>query len=115
MKKIEAVMLPLNLNAVRMELQRRGIHCGLTVFEVQHSDSDQQLFSTGGGDFETFRRRVKLELIVDDREAERAVNIILRIARPEGDEEGGQIAVLAINEPLQAGSAAEGGRSLAKV
>jgi nitrogen regulatory protein PII len=103
MKKIEAVILPLNLNAVRMELQRRGIRCGLTVFAVQHSDSDERLFSTERGDFEPFRRRVKLELIVDDPEAEKVINIILRVARPEGDEEGGQITVLAVNEPCKSG------------
>ena len=39
-------------------------------------------------------------MIMEDSEVERAVNIILRHARPRSDEEGGQIAVLEINEIL---------------
>jgi hypothetical protein len=39
-------------------------------------------------------------LIVEDSEVEKAVNIILRHARPQSDEEGGQIAVLEVNEIL---------------
>lgn len=34
MKKIEAVILSSNLNAVRKELERRGIRSGLTVIDV---------------------------------------------------------------------------------
>ena len=45
-----------------------------------------------------FQERVKLELTMEDSEAEKAVNIILRHARPQSDEEGGQIAVLEVNE-----------------
>jgi hypothetical protein len=39
MKKIEAVIVPSNLDAVRKELERRGIRCGMTVVDVQHGDS----------------------------------------------------------------------------
>jgi hypothetical protein len=41
---------------------------------------------------------VKLELILEDSEAEKAVNIILRHARSQFDQEGGQVAVLEVNE-----------------
>lgn len=104
MKKIEAVIFPLYLNAVRMELHRRGIRGGLTVVGVQHSDSHKGLLSTDKGASGTFQDRVKLELIVDDSEAEKVVNIILRHAQPESDAEGGQIAVLDVNETLRIGS-----------
>ena len=40
MKKIEAVIVPSNLDAVRKELERRGIRCGMTVVDVQYSDSE---------------------------------------------------------------------------
>ena len=52
-----------------------------------------------------FQERVKLELIVEDSEAEKAVNIILRHARPQSDQEGGQIAVLEVNEIFSATTA----------
>jgi nitrogen regulatory protein PII len=101
MKKIEAVILPLNLNAVRMELQRRGIGSGLTVVEVRHIDGDKRVVSTENGVTGALQERVKLELIVDDSKADEAVNVILRHARAESDQEGGQIAVLEVNEILR--------------
>jgi nitrogen regulatory protein PII len=105
MKKIEAVILPLHLNNVRRELQRRGIGGGLTVVEVRHSDSDMQSLPTENRASGPLQERVKLELIVDDSEAEKAVNVILRHARAESEEEGGQIAVLEVNEILRIGGA----------
>ncbi len=103
MKKIEAVILPSQLSAVRMELQRRGIRGGFTVVEVQHGDSDRWLLPSERGSSGTLHERVKLELIVEDSEAEKAVNVILRHAQPESDEQGGQIAVLDVNETLRIG------------
>ena len=100
MKKIEAVIFPVHLNAVRVELERHGIRSGLTLIEVRSSDGDQSLLPAGKMGSKKFQERVKLELIVEDSEAEKAVNIILRHARPQSDEEGGQIAVLEVNEIL---------------
>ena len=100
MKKIEAVIFPAHLNAVRVELERHGIRSGLTLIEVRSSDGDQSLVPPGKRESKKFQERVKLELIVEDSEAEKAVNIILRHARPQSDEEGGQIAVLEVNEIL---------------
>lgn len=103
MKKIEAVILPLHLDVVRRELQRRGIGGGLTVVEVRHSDSDKGLLPTEKGNARAFQERVKLELFVDDSDAEKAVNVILRHAQSESDQDGGQIAVLEVNESLRIG------------
>jgi nitrogen regulatory protein PII len=107
MKKIEAVILPLHLDGVRRELERRGIGGGITVVEVQHSDtdSDKRLRPTSRAISRTFQERVKLELFVDDSEAEKAVNIILRHAQSESDQNGGQIAVLEVNERVRIGPA----------
>jgi nitrogen regulatory protein PII len=104
MKKIEAVILPLHLDVVRRELERRGINGGLTVMEVRHGDSAKQLLPTGGISG-AFQERVKLELFVDDSEADKAVNVILRHAQSESDPNGGQIALLEVNESLRIGSA----------
>jgi nitrogen regulatory protein PII len=102
MKKIEAVILPLHLDVVRRELQRRGMGAGLTVVEVRQSDSDERLLRTERGT-RAFQERVKLELFVDDSEAEKAVNVILRHARSESEQDSGQIAVLEVDESLRIG------------
>jgi nitrogen regulatory protein PII len=98
MKKIEAVIVPLHLNGVWVELERRGLRRGLALIEVRYSDGQRSLLAGEKGGSEKFQQRVKLELIVEDSEVEKAVNIILRQARPQSDEEGGQIAVLEVNE-----------------
>jgi nitrogen regulatory protein PII len=100
MKKIEAVIIPVHLNGVRLELERLGIRSGLTLIEVRYSGGDQSLVPTEKRGSKTFQERVKLELIMEDSEAEKAVHIILRQARPQSEEEGGQIAVLEVNEIL---------------
>jgi nitrogen regulatory protein PII len=105
MKKIEAVIFPLRLNAVQRELQRRGIRGELTVAEVRHRDSDKGLLANGKEATGIFEERVKLELIVDDSEVEKAVNAILRHAQPEPEEEGGQIVVLEVSEIVRIGPA----------
>jgi nitrogen regulatory protein PII len=100
MKKIEAVIFPVHLNGVRLELKRLGIRSGLTLIEVRYSGGDQSLVPAEKRGSKTFQERVKLELIMEDSEAEKAVHIILRQARPQPEEQGGQIAVLEVNEIL---------------
>jgi nitrogen regulatory protein PII len=104
MKKIEAVILPLHLDVVQRELQRLGIGGGLTVVEVRHSDNDKRSLPSARGTSRAFRQRVKLELFVDDSEAEKVVNVILRHAQSESDQDGGQITVLEVNETIQIGT-----------
>jgi nitrogen regulatory protein PII len=99
MKKIEAVIVPVHLNAVWVELERCGIRGGLTLIKVRCSDGYRSLLAGEKGGSEELQERVKLELMVEDSEAEKAVNIILRHARSQADEEeGGHIAVLEVGE-----------------
>ena len=99
MRKIEAVIVPVHLNAVWVELERGGIRGGLTLIKVRYSDGHKSLLAGEKGGSEEFQERVKLDLIVEDSEAEKAVSIILRHARPQADEEeGGHVAVLEVNE-----------------
>ena len=98
MKKIEAVIFPVHLNAVRVALERLGIRSGLTLIEVRYSGGDRSLVLAEKRGSKKTQERVKLELIMEDSEAEKAVNIILRLARPQSDQEGGQIAVLEVSE-----------------
>jgi nitrogen regulatory protein PII len=103
MKKIEAVILSSSLNAVRKGLECRGIHCGVTVIDVRHGDNEERLRQSENGSSKTLRDRVKIELIVEDSETEKTVNVILRQAQPESDEQGGQITVLDVTEIQRVG------------
>jgi nitrogen regulatory protein PII len=103
MKKIEAVILSSNWDAVRKGLECRGIHSGLTVIDVRHGDSEKRSLQTENGSSKTLRDRIKIELIVEDSETEKTVNIILRQAQPESDEQGGHITVLDVTELQRVG------------
>jgi nitrogen regulatory protein PII len=101
MKKIEAIILSCHLNAVRAALEQRGISGGLTLMEVQWSEG--QSGSVAGADSGPFQSRVKLELTVGDRQAQKALDVILRHAQLGLDQKNGHIVVLQINETLQIG------------
>lgn len=103
MKKIEAVIIPAHLDAVRLELERRGVRAGLTLVEVRYTESEKRPLPTKRKDLGKFQERVKLELIVEDSEAEKVVNVILRHAQPQSERESGQIAVLEVNDNLRIG------------
>lgn len=64
----------------------------------RHGDSEKRLLQTEDASSETLRDRVKIELIVEDSETEKTVNVILRQAQPESDEQGGQITVQEVTE-----------------
>ena len=98
MKKIEAVIFPVHLDAVRAALDRRGIPARLTLIEVRYSDGDKSLPAAERAESE---KRIKLELLVEDSEVENAVQAVLRHAQPQSAKEGGQIAVLEVNEILR--------------
>jgi nitrogen regulatory protein PII len=53
---------------------------------------------TKNGSSKTLGDRIKIEVIVEDFEAEKTVNVILPHAQPESDELGGQITVLEVTE-----------------
>jgi nitrogen regulatory protein PII len=99
MKKIEAVIPRSQLNAVRVALEQRGIRGGLTLTEVQWSDSREP--SAVSDDSQGLQNRVKLELMVGDRQTPKAIDIILRHACPGSDPEHGHIVVLDVDETLQ--------------
>jgi nitrogen regulatory protein PII len=101
MKKIEAVILPSRLNAVSAELRRCGIHAELTLTGVQQGDGSHHDVSAEENGDGSLRHLVKLELIVGDRQAQRAVNVILKHSQSDSNEGGGHIAVLDVSEALQ--------------
>lgn len=82
MKKVEAIIKPFKLDEVRSALVDAGI-VGLTVSEVQG-------YGRQGGKTETFRGseykvdyvpKVRLDLVVDDADADKAVDLITETAK----------------------------------
>jgi nitrogen regulatory protein PII len=100
MKKIEAVILPSRVNTVRAELRRRGICAELTLTEVRHAESHTPSISADDS-AEQLPERVKLELIVGERQAEKAITIILRHALTDSPGPGGHVTLLDVSEVLQ--------------
>jgi len=101
MKKIEAVIIPSRVDAVRAELRRRGVCGELTLTKVQHGDSHKHSITPHNGSIDQLDERVKLELIVGDRQADKAVSVILRHALTDSHEPDGHITLLDVSEVLQ--------------
>jgi nitrogen regulatory protein PII len=92
MKKIEAIIVPGKLDAVRVELERGGINAALTLTNVQQVEQRKASPSPHTEVAGSFADRLKVELIVGDRQVQRAVDIITQY---------GQVALLKVNEALQ--------------
>jgi nitrogen regulatory protein PII len=101
MKKIEAVILPSRLDAVRAELERRGIHAALTLTQVQQTDGHRASISAEKEAAGSLKVRVKVELIVGDRQAQKAMDVIMEYAQVAANEAAGHVALLRVNEALQ--------------
>ena len=103
MKKIEAVIPPSSLGTIRAELVRRGVCGNLTVTEVRHGETHGPFDRTAGDSDESLKEKIKVELIVPDRQIDKAVNAILRHAVTESSERDGHVTLLDVNEILQIG------------
>lgn len=92
MKKIEAIIVPGKLDAVRAELERRGMHATLTLTDVQHAEGQKASILPDTEAPRSLTNRLKVELIVGDRQARKAVEVLTQY---------GQVALLRVNEALQ--------------
>ncbi|HEY4086226.1 MAG TPA: P-II family nitrogen regulator [Bryobacteraceae bacterium] len=101
MKKIEAIIQPFKLDAVKESLKSAGVD-GMTIFEV-HGHGRQK------GHTETYRGaeykvdvlpKVKIELIVGDADLDRVVGVITEAART-GKIGDGKIFVSTIEEAIR--------------
>jgi nitrogen regulatory protein PII len=92
MKKIEAIIVPGKLDAVCAELERQGINATLTLTDVRQAGERQASLSPHRDLPGALSDRLKVELIVGDRQVQRAADIITRY---------GQVALLRVNEALQ--------------
>jgi nitrogen regulatory protein PII len=95
MKKIEAVISPSQLKAVRAELRLCGVHAVLTLIDVRRDEGSTDDDSTEDKANRSLRHFLKLELIVGDRLAQRAINAIRLHSQL------GHLAVLEVSETFQ--------------
>ena len=82
MKKVEAIIKPFKLDEVREALSDMGV-TGLTVTEVKgfgRQKGHTELYR-GAEYVVDFLPKVKLELIIADRDVERAIEAIVKAAR----------------------------------
>ena len=109
MKKIEAIIRPLRLEAVKTALAEAGLS-GLTLSDVRgcgRASGQRPDFFRGEAYVLRLPPKVKLELIVRDADAEEAVQIILEQART-GEEGDGKIFVLPMSEARRIRTGEEG-------
>ena len=101
MKKIEAIIRPHKLDEVREALQDAGFR-GLTVVEVKgygRQMGHSEIYR--GSEYSVnFLPKVKIEIVCSDANAEKAVNIVLKVAKT-GEVGDGKIFVLPVEEVIR--------------
>jgi nitrogen regulatory protein PII len=98
MKKLEAVIAPEKLDTIREQLAELGIF-ELVLTETKQSDGKKDEF--GQESAGPLQKRIKLELILGDRQARKVTDVILRHGGNESEDRYGYVAVLDVNETFQ--------------
>lgn len=101
MKKIEAIIKPFKLEEVKDALSEMGIK-GMTVWEVKgygRQKGHKEIYR-GAEYLVDFVPKVKLEIVVEDEVAERAVDAIRKAANT-GSIGDGKIFVLPVDEAIR--------------
>lgn len=101
MKKIEAIIKPFKLDEVKEALQEAGVQ-GMTVTEVKgfgRQKGHTELYR-GAEYVVDFLPKVKLEVVVEDNQAERIVETIVSAAQTEriGD---GKIFIMPVEDAVR--------------
>ena len=101
MKKIEAIVRHFKLEDVKNALAASGIH-GMTVTEIRGFGRQRGHKETYRGAEYTvdFLPKVKLEVVVDDGEAQKAIETVTSVART-GQIGDGKIFVTALEEVIR--------------
>jgi nitrogen regulatory protein PII len=101
MKKIEAIIRPFKLDDVKEALLEEGIH-GMTMTEVRGYGRQKGHKETyRGSEYQIeFVPKIKIEVVVDDSIAEKAIEAILRTAKT-GQVGDGKIFISDISEVIR--------------
>ncbi len=112
MQKIEAIVRHHKLEEIKNALVKEGFN-GMTVSEVRgfgRQKGQKEMFR--GAEYNVdFVPKVKIELAIDDGDAQKAVDIILRLARSEkiGD---GKIFITDLREAIRIRTGERGAEAL---
>jgi nitrogen regulatory protein P-II 1 len=101
MKKIEAIIKPFKLDAVKEALAKAGVK-GLTVTEVRgfgRQKGHTELYR-GAEYVVDFLPKIKIEMLLDDAEAARVVEVVTEAAKT-GQIGDGKIFVLPVDEAIR--------------
>jgi nitrogen regulatory protein P-II 1 len=101
MKKIEAIVKPFKLDEIKEALTREGI-CGMTVSEVKgfgRQKGHTELYR-GAEYVVDFLPKIKIELLVDEKDAANACRIIEEMGRT-GRIGDGKIFILPVEEAVR--------------
>jgi nitrogen regulatory protein PII len=102
MKKIEAVIDPARLDAVKLHLAEGGIGGRLTVFEATALEDIARFYQLQLSGEPSMKPCLILELIVSDRQLQSAINVILQHAKlSDGFGLNPHIDVVALDATLQ--------------
>lgn len=101
MKKIEAIIRPFKLDEVKEALFEEGIK-GLTISEVRGYGRQKGHKETyRGREYEIeFIPKLKIEVVLDDNDAENAIDVILKTAK-SGQVGDGKIFVYNIDDVIR--------------
>jgi nitrogen regulatory protein PII len=101
MKKVEAIIRPFKLDEVKEALFEEGIK-GLTISEVRGYGRQKGHKETyRGSEYEIeFIPKIKIEVVLDDKETDAAIDIILRTAKT-GQVGDGKIFVYDIEDVIR--------------
>jgi nitrogen regulatory protein PII len=101
MKKIEAIIRPFKLDEVKEALVEEGIK-GLTITEVRGYGRQKGHTETyRGSEYRIeFIPKIKIEVVVDDKQAEKVIDAILRSAKT-GQVGDGKIFISDVKEVIR--------------
>lgn len=101
MKKIEAIIRPFKLDDVKEALLEEGIN-GMTISEVRGYGRQKGHKETyRGSEYQIeFVPKIKIEIVVDDKFLEKAIDAILRTAKT-GQVGDGKIFISDINDAIR--------------
>lgn len=101
MKKIEAIIRPEDLDRVRVSLQENGI-VGMTVQEVQGRGRQKGVcLQWRAGEYcIEFLPKIKLEMILDDKDVEPAIAAITKAAK-SGEKGDGKIFIYPVEDVVR--------------
>ena len=108
MKKIEAIIRPEDLDGVRVSLQEIGI-VGMTVEEVQGRGRQKGVcLQWRAGEYcVEFLPKIRLDMIVDDKDVENAIAAIVKVART-GKNGDGKIFIYPVEEAIRVSTGERG-------